>query len=91
MNDERRFAVFGFSFSDQNSDRVQGSSIDGVIPTFDTIADGSYKVSRPLFFYVKKQHINVIPGLEEYVDLFMSEQMIGKEGTLADQGLIPLD
>jgi phosphate transport system substrate-binding protein len=91
MNDERRFAVFGFSFLDQNSDRVQGSSIDGVIPTFDTIADGSYKVSRPLFFYVKKQHINVIPGLEEYVDLFMSEQMIGKEGTLADQGLIPLD
>ena len=91
MNDERRFAVFGFSFLDQNSDRVQGSSIDGVIPTFNTIADGSYKVSRPLFFYVKKQHINVIPGLEEYVDLFMSEQMIGKSGTLAEQGLIPLD
>lgn len=91
MNDERRFAVFGFSFLDQNSDRVQGSSIDGVIPTFNTIADGSYKVSRPLFFYVKKQHIDVIPGLEEYVDLFMSEQMIGKSGTLAEQGLIPLD
>ena len=91
MNDERRFAVFGFSFLDQNSDRVQGSSIDGVIPTFNTIADGSYKVSRPLFFYVKKQHIDVIPGLEEYVDLFMSEQMIGKDGTLAEQGLIPLD
>ena len=91
MNDERRFAVFGFSFLDQNSDRVQGSSIDGVIPTFDTIADGSYKVSRPLYFYVKKQHIDVIPGLEEYVELFMSEQMIGKDGTLAEQGLIPLD
>ena len=91
QNDERRFAVFGFSFLDQNSDRVQGSSIDGVIPTFDTIADGSYKVSRPLFFYVKKQHIDVIPGLEEYVDLFMSEQMISKDGTLAEQGLIPLD
>ena len=91
QNDERRFAVFGFSFLDQNSDRVQGSSIDGVIPTFDTIADGSYKVSRPLFFYVKKQHIDVIPGLEEYVELFMSEQMIGKDGTLAEQGLIPLD
>ena len=91
MNDERRFAVFGFSFLDQNSDRVQGSSIDGVIPSFDTIADGSYKVSRPLYFYVKKQHIGVIPGLEEYVELFMSEQMIGKDGTLAEQGLIPLD
>ena len=91
QNDERRFAVFGFSFLDQNSDRVQGSSIDGVIPSFDTIADGSYKVSRPLYFYVKKQHIGVIPGLEEYVELFMSEQMIGKDGTLAEQGLIPLD
>ncbi len=91
QNDENRFAVFGFSFLDQNNDRVQGSSIDGVIPTFDTIADGSYKVSRPLYFYVKKQHIGVIPGLEEYVDLFMSEQMIGEDGTLAEQGLIPLN
>ena len=55
--DERRFGVFGFSFLDQNSDKVQGALIDGVEPTFDTIADGSYAVSRPLYFYVKKHVI----------------------------------
>ena len=87
--DERRFGVFGFSFLDQNSDKVHGALIDGVEPTFETIADGSYGVSRPLYFYVKKQHIGVVPGIEEYVDLFMSDQMIGANGTLAEQGLIP--
>ena len=87
--DERRFGVFGFSFLDQNSDKVHGALIDGVEPTFETIADGSYGVSRPLYFYVKKQHIGVVPGIEEYVDLFMSDQMIGAEGTLSEQGLIP--
>jgi len=87
--DERRFGVFGFSFLDQNSDKVQGALIDGVEPTFDTIADGSYAVSRPLYFYVKKQHIGVVPGIEEYVDLFMSDRMIGTDGVLSEQGLIP--
>ena len=87
--DERRFGVFGFSFLDQNSDKVHGALIDGVEPTFETIADGSYGVSRPLYFYVKKQHIGVVPGIEEYVDLFMSDQMIGANGTLSEQGLIP--
>jgi phosphate transport system substrate-binding protein len=91
QNDENRFAVFGYSFLDQNSDRVQGSSIDGVIPSGETIADASYKVSRPLYFYLKKQHIDVIPGLEEYVELFMSERMIGAGGELEAQGLIPLN
>jgi len=90
LNDENRFGVFGFSFLDQNSDRVQGASIDGVSPTFDTIADGSYGVSRPLFFYVKKQHLDFIPGIQEYVDLFMSDKMTGSDGVLVEQGLIPL-
>ena len=87
--DERRFGVFGFSFLDQNSDKVHGALIDGAEPTFETIADGSYGVSRPLYFYVKKQHIGVVPGIEEYVDMFMSDQMIGVDGTLSEQGLIP--
>lgn len=90
LNDENRFGVFGFSFLDQNSDRVQGASIDGVSPTFNTIADGSYGVSRPLFFYVKKQHLDFIPGIQEYVDLFMSDKMTGSDGVLVEQGLIPL-
>ena len=62
--------------------------VDGVEPSFDSIADGSYKVSRPLYFYVKDKHLGVIPGIEEYVKMFMSDEMIGEEGTLYEQGLI---
>ncbi len=83
--------IFGFSFLDQNSDKVQGSVIDGIAPTFDAIAGGEYKVSRPLYFYVKKAHIGVIPGLEEYLNAFVNEDVIGPDGYLIDKGLIPLD
>jgi phosphate transport system substrate-binding protein len=82
--------IFGFSFLDQNADKIQGSSMDGVTPSFETIADGSYEVSRPLFFYVKNAHVGVIPGIKEYVAEFMSDRATGDEGYLADKGLIPL-
>jgi phosphate transport system substrate-binding protein len=82
--------VFGFSFLDQNSDKVQGSKIDGVAPEFETIADGSYPVSRPLFFYVKKAHVGTIPGMPEYLAEFTSEKAWGEEGYLSDRGLIPM-
>ncbi|MCF6290928.1 MAG: PstS family phosphate ABC transporter substrate-binding protein [Desulfobacterales bacterium] len=82
--------IFGFSFLDQNTDKLQGSFIDGVEPTFEAIADGSYPISRPLFFYVKKAHVGVIPGLTEYLDEFTSEKAWGDEGYLADKGLIPM-
>jgi phosphate transport system substrate-binding protein len=84
------FGIFGFSFLDQNADKIQGSKIDGVDATFDNIASGSYPVSRPLFFYVKKAHVGVIPGIEEYVREFTSERAWGDDGYLADAGLIPL-
>ena len=90
VNDVDRLGVFGFSFLDQNIDKVQAATIDGVYPSFDTIADGSYKVSRPLYFYVKDKHLGVIPGIEEYVKMFMSDKMIGEGGSLYDQGLIPV-
>ncbi|MET0089349.1 MAG: PstS family phosphate ABC transporter substrate-binding protein [Candidatus Thiodiazotropha sp.] len=82
--------VFGYSFLDQNSDKVQGSVIDGVAPTFEQIADGSYPVSRPLYFYVKKAHVGTIPGIEEYLAEFSSNKAWGEEGYLADKGLIPM-
>jgi phosphate transport system substrate-binding protein len=82
--------IFGFSFLDQNSDKVQGSLIDGQPPTFDKIADGGYPVSRPLFFYVKKAHVGKIPGIEAYLEEFTSEKTWGDEGYLADKGLIPM-
>lgn len=84
------FAIFGFSFLDQNSDKVQGASVGGVEPTFENIAAGDYGVSRSLYFYVKKEHVGVIPGIEEYVAEFTSEGAWGDDGYLADKGLIPL-
>ena len=82
--------IFGFSFLDQNGDKVQGSKIDGMDPTFEAIADGSYPVSRPLFFYVKKAHVGTIPGIAEYVAEFTSEKAWGDEGYLTDKGMIPM-
>jgi phosphate transport system substrate-binding protein len=84
------FGVFGFSFLDQNSDTLQGSKVDGVAPTFEGISDGSYPVSRPLYFYVKKAHANNIPGILEFLKEFTSEAAMGEEGYLTDKGLIPL-
>jgi phosphate transport system substrate-binding protein len=82
--------IFGFSFLDQNTDKIQGSFVDGVQPTFDAIASGEYPVSRPLFFYVKKAHVGVIPGMEGYLSEFTSEKAWGPDGYLADKGMIPM-
>ena len=82
--------IFGFSFLDQNMEKVKGAAVDGVVPTFDAIADGGYPVSRPLFFYAKKAHVDVIPGLRGYLREFTSERAWGEEGYLSDRGLIPM-
>jgi phosphate transport system substrate-binding protein len=84
------FGIFGFSFLDQNLDKMQGNLVDGVDPTFENIAAGDYPVSRSLFFYVKNAHVGVIPGMEEYVTEFTSEAAYGEDGYLTDKGLIPL-
>jgi phosphate transport system substrate-binding protein len=84
------FGIFGYSFLEQNADKVQGATVDGVAPTFESIADGSYAVARPLYFYLKKAHVGVIPGLEEFVEEFTRESTWGPEGYLSDRGLIPL-
>lgn len=82
--------VFGYSFLEQNTDKIQGAVIDGVAPEFESIADGSYAISRPLFIYVKKAHMDVIPGMKEFLAEFTSDGAWGDEGYLADKGLIPL-
>lgn len=88
--DPTALGIFGFSFLDQNSDKVQASKIDGEEPSFDSIADGIYPVSRPLYFYVKKAHVGVIPGIKEFLAEFTSERAWGEEGYLAEKGMIPL-
>ncbi|CAA6816001.1 MAG: Phosphate ABC transporter, periplasmic phosphate-binding protein PstS (TC 3.A.1.7.1) [uncultured Thiotrichaceae bacterium] len=82
--------IFGFSFLDQNADKVQGSEIDGVAISFDNIAAGDYPVSRPLYFYVKKEHIGTVKGIEEFVAEFTNEATWGEDGYLADKGMIPM-
>lgn len=84
------FGILGFSFLDQNGEKVKGATIDGVRPTFDDIATSAYALSRPLFFYVKKAHVNLIPGLSEYLSEFTSERTWGDEGYLSYRGLVPL-
>ena len=82
--------IFGFSFLDQNSDKLRGATVEGAAPEFDLIADGDYPISRSLFFYVKKEHVGVIPGIAEFVAEFTEEDTWGDDGYLAEKGLIPL-
>jgi phosphate transport system substrate-binding protein len=81
--------IFGYSYLEQNTDKLQGSLIGGVGPDFDDIADGKYPLSRPLFFYVKKAHVGTIPGMREYLQEFTSDAALGDFGYLSDKGLIP--
>jgi len=84
------FGIFGFSFLDQNSDKVKGAKVNGTSPEFEEIAAGNYPISRSLYFYVKQQHVGVIPGIKEFVAEFTSENAWGPDGYLVDKGLIPL-
>jgi len=84
------FGIFGFSYYDNSKDKVQAHKIEGKEISLSSIQDGSYPISRPLFFYVKNQHIGIIPGIEEYVKEFTSKKASGKRGYLKDLGLVPL-
>lgn len=86
----KALGIFGFSFLDQNSDKVHGSQINGVDVTFETVADGTYPISRPLYFYVKKSHVDTVPGIKAFIAEFTDEDTWGDEGYLTDKGLIPL-
>ena len=86
----RALGIFGFSFLDQNDDKLQGSAVNGVAPEFEEIADGDYPVSRALFFYVKKAHIGEVPGIAEFIAEFTNEATWGPDGYLVDKGLIPM-
>lgn len=82
--------VFGLSFYENNADKLNVATMNGVEASVETISSGEYPVSRPLFFYVKEAHMGIVPGLKEYVEFFASERMIGPDGPLAEYGLVPL-
>jgi phosphate transport system substrate-binding protein len=81
--------IFGYSFLEENVDKLKGAVVDGVSPSFETVASGKYPASRPLFIYVKKAHVGVIPGINEFVAEYTSEKALGADGYLAEKGLIP--
>jgi phosphate transport system substrate-binding protein len=88
-SDPNTIGVFGLSFYEQNTDTLKVASVGGVVPSKATVVSGEYPVSRPLFFYVKGQHIGTVPGISEYVQFFLSETMSGEGGSLEAAGLIP--
>ena len=85
----KAFGVFGYSFLDQNKDKLQGSIVEGNVPTFENISSGKYPVSRSLYFYIKNAHVGKIPGISEFVAEFTSEKAFGTGGYLQEKGLIP--
>ena len=89
-NNPDAFGIFGYSFLDQNTDVIKGTVIGGVAPTFESIADGSYPASRGLYVYAKKEHMGKIEGMTEFMELYLSDDMAGADGSLGDAGLIPL-
>ncbi|MCE0504741.1 MULTISPECIES: substrate-binding domain-containing protein [unclassified Roseivivax] len=81
--------VFGLAFYENNTDKLKVATMGGVEPTTESIAAGEYPVSRPLFFYIKKAHIGVIPGLKEFASFFVADEIAGPGGPLANYGLVP--
>ncbi|UWQ16825.1 substrate-binding domain-containing protein [Jannaschia sp. M317] len=80
--------VFGLSFYENNTDKLKVATMDGVAPSTETISTGEYPVSRPLYFYIKKAHIGAIPGLKEFAEFFVSDDISGPDGPLSDYGLV---
>jgi phosphate transport system substrate-binding protein len=84
------FGIFGYSFLEENIDKLRGVTVNGVEPKYETIASGAYTVSRPLYVYFKNQHFGVVPGMKEFLAEYASERAMGEDGYLADKGLVPL-
>lgn len=90
MNNTGAFGIFGYSFLKENIDQINGISVDGVEPTPDTISTGEYPISRSLYFYIKNSHRKQVPAMDKYIEMFMSDELVGEDGILTDIGLITL-
>jgi phosphate transport system substrate-binding protein len=90
QSNKQGVGVFGLSFYENNKDKLKVATVNGVEPSLETVASGKYPVSRPLFFYVKKAHLGVIPGLKEYAEFFTSDKILAADGPLVEYGLVPL-
>ena len=91
LRNDDAIGVLGYSFLEQNTDRVKGADIGGVPPSFENITSGSYGISRSMYFYVKQENVALVPGLADFVSEFTEEDAWGMEGYLIEKGLIPLE
>jgi phosphate transport system substrate-binding protein len=90
VKDVDALGIFGYSYLAENSDRIAAATIGGIAPSPEAVSSGEYKLSRSLYFYIKKSHISQVPGMLEYATLFTSEQMVGEDGSCTEIGLISL-
>ena len=88
IGDTDMYGVFGYSFLEENADRLQDATLNGMVPTAEAIAADEYPVARSLFFYVKKAHVGVVPGIQEYAQEFTGMGAMGPNGYLKSVGLI---
>ncbi|ODS00456.1 phosphate ABC transporter substrate-binding protein [Methyloceanibacter superfactus] len=88
--DPKALGIFGYSFLYENQDKLRGVKVGGTTPSFETIADGSYGLSRPLFIYIKNPHRKVIPGMDEFIAEYTSDESMGEGGYLHERGLVVL-
>jgi phosphate transport system substrate-binding protein len=91
VGDKQLFAIFGFSYLDSSRDKVQAAKIEGSVISLDSIQSYDYPIARPLFIYFKKEHMDVVPGLEKFMKTYISKKAMGPRGYLMDLGLVPLD
>jgi phosphate transport system substrate-binding protein len=89
--DREMFAIFGFSYLDASRDKIQAAQIEGETISLESIQSYEYPIARPLFVYFKKEHMDVVPGLEGFMKAYISKRAMGKRGYLSDLGLVPLD
>jgi len=91
VGDREMFAIFGFSYLDSSRDKVLAAKIEGSEISLDSIQSYEYPIARPLFIYFKKEHMDIIPGLEKFMKTYISKKAMGPRGYLMDLGLVPLD
>ena len=89
--DKQLFAIFGFSYLDSSRDKVQAAKIEGSVISLDSIQSYDYPIARPLFIYFKKEHMDIVPGLEKFMKTYINKKAMGPRGYLMDLGLVPLD
>lgn len=88
--DTAAFGIFGYSFLEENGDKVNGATVDGIAPTSENISSGKYPISRSLYIYAKNSHRASVKGMDDFFKLYVDDKMVGQKGVLKTIGLVPM-